>query len=198
VKAEGDDVVVRGYDPVLRRDIEIRPDLVALATGIEPGENADIAEVFGVQTDENGFFREAESKWRPVDFLKQGVFVCGLARGPGSMAETVASAKAAAQRAVRILSVKRLTCGNVVAEVRDSLCSRCGLCIDFCPYGARRLDLTENRIKVDELLCQGCGSCTAVCPNSASVMRGFRDAQMMKVIDAALTRPLVAETKDGG
>jgi heterodisulfide reductase subunit A len=60
------------------------------------------------------------------------------------------------------------------------------------------LDLTENRIKVDELLCQGCGSCTAVCPNSASVMRGFRDAQMMKVIDAALTRPLVAETKDGG
>lgn len=190
VKPDGDGVVVTGYDSIIQRSIEIRPDLVALSTGIEPTDNAETAEMFGVSLDDNGFFREAESKWRPVDFLKQGVFVCGLARAPGNMEETIASAKAAAQRAVRILNEKRLTCGSQVAEVRHSLCSRCGLCVDICPYGARRLDIEEDRIKVDELLCQGCGSCAAVCPNSASVMRGFRDEQVMKVIDAALNHPV--------
>jgi len=89
---------------------------------------------------------------------------------------------------VRILNEKHLSCGNVVAEVRHSLCSRCGRCISVCPYGARSLDLDRDMIVVDDLLCQGCGSCTAVCPNSATVLRGFRDEQVMAVIDAALAR----------
>ncbi|MBG0775701.1 MAG: FAD-dependent oxidoreductase [Desulfovibrionaceae bacterium] len=178
--------VITAYDPVLAAPIRVHADLLALSTGIEPNENWELAEIFGVHLDANGFFQEADYKWRPVDFLKQGVFVCGLARAPGSMGETVASAKAAAQRAVRVLSEKRLVCGSVVAEVRDSLCSRCGRCIDVCPYGARSLDLDRDRIVVDELLCQGCGSCAAACPNGASVLRGFTDVQVMSVIDAAL------------
>lgn len=186
VSVEEGHIVLRAFEPVLQREIELRPDLVALSAGLEPNDVTDLAEMFGVELDQFGFFREAESKWRPVDFLKQGVFTCGVARAPGNMSETIASAKAAAQRSMRILSEQRLTCGNVVAEVRQTLCSRCGLCIDVCPYGARRMDMEHDRIVVDELLCQGCGSCTAVCPNSASVMRGFRDEQIMAVIDSAL------------
>lgn len=186
VSVEDGQIVLRAFEPVIQREIELRPDLVALSAGLEPNDVGDLAEMFGVELDQFGFFQEAESKWRPVDFLKQGVFTCGVARAPGNMSETIASAKAAAQRCMRILSEKRLTCGNVVAEVRHTLCSRCGLCIDVCPYGARRLDMDHDRIVVDELLCQGCGSCTAVCPNSASVMRGFRDEQIMAVIDSAL------------
>lgn len=177
---------ILAHDPVLGRDLEICPDLVALSGGIEPNDVAELAEMLGVETDQDGFFQEAESKWRPVDFLKQGVFMCGVARAPGNMDETIASAKAAAQRSLRILSEKRLVCGNIIAEVRHTLCSRCGKCIDACPYGARRMDLDQDRIVVDELSCQGCGSCAAVCPNSASVLRGFRDNQVMSVIDAAL------------
>ena len=43
-----------------------------------------------------------------------------------------------------------------------------------------------GRIVVDEAVCQGCGSCAAVCPNSASVLRGFTDSQVLTMIDAAL------------
>jgi len=178
--------IVTATDAILGREVQIRPDLLVLSNGIEPNDASDMAELFGVELNRDGFYQEAESKWRPVDFLKQGVFMCGVARAPGNMRDTVASAKSAAQRAVRILSEKRLTCGNVVAEVRQSLCSLCGLCIEVCPYNARRMDMVNDRIVVDELLCQGCGSCTAVCPNSASVLRGFRDGQVMSVIDAAL------------
>lgn len=178
--------VITALEPALNRTIRVPADLLAVSTGIEPNEVSELAEMFGVEIDENGFFKEADTKWRPVDFMKQGVFVCGVARAPGTLSETIASAKAAAQRAVRILSEKRLTCGNVVAEVRHTLCSLCGRCLTVCPYEARKLDMEHDRIIVNELLCQGCGSCAAVCPNSATVLRGFRDEQVMSAIDAAM------------
>lgn len=178
--------LITALDPVLGAEIKLSPDLLVLSSGVEPNDAAEIADLFGVGLTEDGFFQEAESKWRPVDFLRHGVFACGLALGPATMRETLLSAKAAAQRVVRILSEKQLSCGNVVAEIRQTLCSRCGRCIPVCPYGARSLNLDQDRIVVDELLCQGCGSCMAACPNSATVLRGFRDEQVMAVIDAAL------------
>jgi heterodisulfide reductase subunit A len=178
--------VIRAFDSVLGARVEIPADLLVLAGGIDPGDNEEVAEIFGLPLNADGFFQEAETKWRPVDFLKHGIFVCGLAHGPGNMKECIASAKAAAQRTLAILSGKGLVASNVVAEIREPLCSRCGRCIEVCPYGARALDIDKDRIVVDELLCQGCGSCAAVCPNSAAVLRGFSDAQVLSQIDAAL------------
>ncbi|MFW5722645.1 MAG: 4Fe-4S binding protein, partial [Desulfohalobiaceae bacterium] len=179
--------VISALDPVLGRELEIRPDLLVLSNGVEPNDVSELTEMLNLAVTRDGFLQEAEVKWRPVDVLKQGIYSCGLARSPGSLSETIASAAAAAERALRILSEKRLTCGNVVAEVRHSLCSLCGQCIDVCPYGARHLDMDRDMIVVDEILCQGCGSCAAVCPNSASIMRGFTDKQVMSSVDAALT-----------
>jgi heterodisulfide reductase subunit A len=105
------------------------------------------------------------------------------------MGETVASAKAAAQRALRILSAEKITRETVVAQVRHSLCSLCQACIAACPYGARGLDMDAGQITVDEILCQGCGACAAVCPNSATILKGFHDGPMLSVIDAALEEP---------
>ncbi|ACV67715.1 FAD-dependent oxidoreductase [Desulfohalobium retbaense] len=173
-------------EPILQRPLEIHADLLVLATGIVPNEVEELSEIFRVPVDQDGFFQEAESKWRPVEFLRQGVFVCGLARAPGNMRETVASAKAAAQRALRLLTHDRIAGGTVTAEVRHSLCSLCQACVNVCPYGARSLDWENEQIVVDEILCQGCGACTAVCPNSAAVLRGFQDEQVLAEIDASL------------
>jgi heterodisulfide reductase subunit A len=190
VEYQGDKPVVTGIDQVIGRKIKLEPDLLVLSTGIEPGETESLQEVFGIEVDRNGFFKEAESKWRPVDFMKQGVFMCGLARAPGNMGEAIASAQAAAARALRVLNMKTIPRERVVATVRDSLCSLCLRCVEACPYGARRVDLEHERIIVEEILCQGCGSCAAVCPNSATVLRGYHDGSMMAVIDAALEESL--------
>jgi heterodisulfide reductase subunit A len=173
-------------DPILGREVVFRPDLLVLSTGIVPHNAKELAGLFGVELNQDGFFKEAESKWRPVDFLKEGIFMAGLAHSPRSITESVAMAQAAAERALRILSSERLSAGRTVAEVRHTLCSLCERCLDACPYGARWHDEDEDRILVDELMCQGCGSCAAVCPNSASVLRGYRDQQLFEVIDAAL------------
>lgn len=178
--------VITALDPVLGAQVRVEADILSLSSGVEPNDVEDLVEIFGVEVNKHGFFQEADSKWRPVDFLKQGVYMCGLAHSPRRMAETVASAKAAAQQALRILSAGKVAREHVVATVRPSLCSLCQACVSACAYGARSVDLEHERILVDELLCQGCGACAAVCPNSATVLSGFHDGPMMAVIDAAL------------
>jgi heterodisulfide reductase subunit A2 len=174
------------FEPILGRTIQIKADLVVLATGIVPVLPRNLAQTFGASLDQDGFFEEAESKWRPVDCLKEGVYACGLAHSPRNIAESIATAEAAAERALRILARERLQSGKVVASVHHSLCSLCERCIDACPYGARALDINQENVLVNPAMCQGCGSCAAVCPNSASVLEGFQEQQMFEVIDAVI------------
>ncbi len=176
---------ISAMDPILGREIALDPDLVVLSTGMIPNDAKELGELFGVEINQDGFFQEAEYKWRPVDFIKEGVFMAGTAHSPRSVAESIATAGAAAERSLRILNNERLASGKIVAEVRHAICSLCERCIEACPYGARVKD-EEERVVVDELMCQGCGSCAAVCPNSASILRGYKDQQMFETIDAAL------------
>jgi heterodisulfide reductase subunit A len=182
----GSVVCVKGYDPILGRPVEIDADLVILSVGVAPNLKPDLAASLGASLDQDGFFQEAETKWRPVDSIKEGVFACGLAHSPRSITEAITTAEAAAQRALRILSHKFLPAGKIVASVHHSLCSLCERCIDACPYGARTLDSELEKILVNPVMCQGCGSCATVCLNSASVLEGFHEAQMFETIDAAL------------
>jgi heterodisulfide reductase subunit A len=186
VDSSHESLVVAVFEPILGRSLEIQADLVVLATGVVPVLPRDLAQAFEATVDQNGFFQEAESKWRPVDSLKEGVFACGLAHSPRNIPEAIATAEAAATRALRILSRERIKSGKVVATVRHSLCSLCERCIDACPYGARALDFDNENVLVNPLMCQGCGFCAAVCPNSASVLEGFQEQQMFEVIDAAI------------
>ncbi len=179
-------VQVNVSDPILGRPLEIEADLLVLSTGIESTLPVDLAEMYGAALDPDGFFQEAESKWRPVDSLREGVFACGLAHSPRSIAEAVATSEAAAQRSLRILSQESLPAGKIVASVRHSICSLCERCIDACPYGARTLDEDLDKIQVNPVMCQGCGACAAVCPNSASILEGFREEQMFEIIDGVL------------
>jgi len=145
-----------------------------------------LSETFGGATDEDGFFNEAESKWRPVDSLREGVFACGLAHSPRSIPEAVATAEAAAARSLRILARATLASGSVVAMVRHALCCRCALCIDACPYGARSLTHDPDLLRVNPVMCQGCGACVSLCPNGASVLSGFLKNRMLDLIDTTL------------
>jgi heterodisulfide reductase subunit A len=175
-------------DPVIGRRFAIEAGLVVLATGIVPRLPREIAEAYGARLDPDGFFEEADPKWRPVEGLKEGVFACGTALAPGGVAESVASAEAAAARAVVLLSRGRLRAARSVARVRRSLCSLCGQCIGACPFEARTLDLERGEVRVHPILCQGCGACAAACPNAAAVLEGFAPQQVFAEIDAVLGR----------
>jgi len=173
------------WEPLLGKALRIDADLVVLATGVSPDLPVDLAAAYGATRDGDGFFQEAESKWRPVDSLTEGVFAGGLCHSPRPIAESIATAEAAAQRALRILSSESLPVSRISADVRHSLCSLCLRCIDACPYGARSVDPDEERIVVNALMCQGCGACAAACPNGAAILDGYSKPLVMEMIDAA-------------
>jgi heterodisulfide reductase subunit A len=187
VEVVDDRPVVRFTDPILRREVQVAADLLCLSTGIEAeGSNAELARILGLELTQDGFFQEAESKWRPVDFMKEGVFLAGTAHSPRPVAEVIAQAEAAAQRAFTYLSRRNVTTARVVSRVHDSLCSRCQTCVTICPYEARSFDEVEQVIVVDQAACQGCGMCAVACPNSSAEVMGMSERQTMAVIDAAL------------
>ncbi|MBU3950310.1 MAG: response regulator [Proteobacteria bacterium] len=185
VEIENNELSLSVFEPILGKRLQIETDIVVLATGIVPNISQNLADMFGVSLDQDGFFQQAESKWRPVDSLKEGVFACGLVHSPRNIAETIATAEAAAQRALGIISHKYLTGSRITASVHHSNCALCEQCINACPYGARTVDYDNERIFVNPGICQGCGTCAAVCPNSASVLDGFIKQQMLAIIDVA-------------
>ncbi|MFC1950023.1 CoB--CoM heterodisulfide reductase iron-sulfur subunit A family protein, partial [Chloroflexota bacterium] len=187
VKLEGEMLRVEFDEPTLRDRILLEADLVVLSPAVVPQEsNSNLAKMLGLELTENGFFKEAEVKFRPVDFNKEGIYACGLALSPRHIGESIAEAQAAAQRAVTLLSRGYLQPSAVVAEVNERWCTGCEVCIPACPYGARIKDSGRGVVVVREALCHGCGACTAACPSGAAKLRRFTDKQIFSMIDAGV------------
>jgi heterodisulfide reductase subunit A len=186
VKTRDSRLEVSVWDSVLTDEIALPADLVVLSAGIEPGADCSVlARLLDVELDEDGFFAEAHPKLRPTDLPWPGLFVCGLAYGPGFIAESVTQARAAALRAALVVARPQEPRRDI-ATVVQKLCSYCGLCVVHCPYGARVLDEEERYARVLDHLCQGCGVCVAVCPNGASRQPARDPVQLLVQVDAAL------------
>ena len=184
---EGISVTVR--DHVLGRDIVIQTDLVVLASGIVPHDNASLAQMFKLSLNEDGFFMEAHAKLRPVEFATDGIFLAGMAHYPKPIEESIAQAKAAASRASVVLSKEQLTVEGVVSHVDELICRGCGECVEVCPYSAIELEEREEGRKVAdvrEALCKGCGSCAVACPTGAASIFHYDDEEVLTMVEAAL------------
>jgi heterodisulfide reductase subunit A-like polyferredoxin len=170
-----------------KEPVDLVVDRVVLSAGIaaEPG-NVSLSRLLKLPLTRDGFFLEAHVKLRPVDFAAEGVFLCGLAHSPRSIDETLAQAQAASVKAVALLAKKELAATPIIASVNPRLCSACGICVQICPFGARRLDPGDVIARVVDVLCQGCGACVAACPNKASQQKGFEFGQVTEMLEAAL------------
>ena len=173
-------------DRVLRRQMDIRTDLLVLAAAMVPEADNPLPQLYKVSQNEDGFFAEAHAKLRPVDFATDGVFVCGLAHAPKSIDESIAQAQAAASRAVTVLSAKHKTVSGTVAQVNANFCSRCGVCVSICPYGAPKFNEKTTTAEIQSTLCKGCGLCVASCRSGAIQQKGFETEQIMSMIGSSL------------
>ena len=172
-----------GY--VLQKELELRPDLLILASAIVPPKENPLSQMFKVPVNDDGFFVEAHVKLRPVDFSTDGVFLCGLAHSPKPIDESISQAQAAAARAAAVLSSARLKVGGVVAGIKPALCTGCGVCVQVCPYQAIAFD-EKGVAVVNEALCKGCGLCVSSCRSGAPSLMGFTDAGLFAQVEACL------------
>ena len=183
VSVKDDIISIKHFDNVLGEEIEFKPDFLVLSTGIVGQDNADIAKILKTPLNSDNFFMEAHAKIRPLDFINEGMFFCGLAHSPRFLHESLSQAQGASVRAVTILSKETIEAKAAIAEVNERLCKGCGLCVTACPYEAREIDEETRVAKVTGLLCQGCGACAVACPSGATKHRGFNKKQIMRMIE---------------
>ena len=193
IVSANDGLVVKMFEPMLQRELRIPVDTLVLSTGLQPNlDNSVIAQMLKVPVNDDGFFLEAHVKLRPVDFSTRGVFVAGNCHMPKFIGESIYQAQAAAARAATILAQPKLAAEPNIAVVDEDMCSGCKLCISVCPYNA--IDSVEEksngetvvRARVNEGLCQGCGVCVATCPSGAMQQRGFKDEQILPMIEETI------------
>ncbi len=170
-------------DHVLRAPIRLHPDLLVLAAAVLPNENKALFEIFKVPVNSEGFLVEAHAKLRPVDFASEGLFVAGLAHYPKPLEETISQAKAAAARAMTLLSRESIMVGGVVSTVDPDRCAACLTCVRTCPFGVPYVG-EEGTAVIDAAECHGCGICAAECPGKAITLKHFTDQQIMAKEDA--------------
>ncbi len=184
VSAGGDrKLALQVVDHVLQRKVTLRPDLLVLATGVDPNANRELFELFKVPVNANGFLVEAHAKLRPVDFASEGIFMAGLAHYPKPVDESIAQAQAAVSRAMTILSRDEILVGGVVSTVESQRCAACLTCVRTCPYRVPRIG-KEGHAVIEPAECHGCGICVSECPGKAITLQHFTDEQINAKTDA--------------
>lgn len=175
-------------DPILAQDLAIDADILALSAAVIPASDAEkVALLFKVPMNEDGFFKEAHVKLRPVDFATDGVFLCGTAHYPKHIREVISQAYGAAGRVLTLLSKDIVVASGSVAEVDESKCIACAACIKACAYDAVEFYTTKRgkKAKVNPVLCKGDGLCNAKCPTGAIQLKHYTDEEIERQIDTA-------------
>lgn len=58
--------------------------------------------------------------------------------------------------------IPMLASSGYVSRVYPDSCTGCGNCVEYCQFGAVKLE--NDRVVVDEMKCMGCGVCVSKCP----------------------------------
>lgn len=188
-------LVVQYEDTLIGQQRRMAVDMVVLSVGLEPRHDSrEVARIFGISTDADGWFREKHPKLDPVATMTDGVLIAGCCQGPRDIPDSVAQASAAAARVMSLIGQGEVEIQPSVAVVDELMCTGCGQCIQTCPYVAIEY-LPDKRVAhVIEALCKGCGTCTGTCPSKAITLRHFTDRQLVSEMMGAIFAMRAAET----
>lgn len=179
---------IAATDHVLGQKLLIDADMLQLAAAVIPSSTStEVAKLFKVALNPDGFFQEAHVKLKPVDSAVDGIFLCGSAHYPKHIDETISQAYGAAGRAATVLVKDSVIASGAICEVNESACETCGACISLCTYGAVEFADTPQGKKamVNPILCKGDGLCTTRCPTGAICLKHYTDEEILNQIDAA-------------
>jgi heterodisulfide reductase subunit A len=180
-------LIVQFEDTLIGKQRRLPVDMVVLSVGMESRRDSrQVAQIFGLGCEYNGFFIERHPKLDPVNTMTEGIQIAGACQGPMAIPESVSQGAAAAARVLSLISQGTVMMEPVRAHIEEEKCSGCRICNELCPYNA--IVFHEDR-KVSEVitaLCQGCGSCVAACPSAAITGAHFTDEQLISQIEGML------------
>ena len=180
-------------------EITLTADKIVCSTPLKPASgSSELAKSLGLRMDEMGFASGREPI-QPLSPHHAGVYICGGARWPATVEQSLEQGRGAAVRAAAHVAAPIWSKGRnngqaalagpaampwVVRELLGSsapeattayileiACSRCGRCADACPYDACLLP-SDGAMGIEAARCRSCGSCAAVCPSGAATVPG--------------------------
>jgi heterodisulfide reductase subunit A len=193
-------LIVDVEDALLKRFLDLKADLVVLATAMVPAEGTEeLAEILGLDLEKDGFFKEYNAKLRPTETKQRGIYLCGGATFPKDAPTSSLHAHSAAMKTAKFLTNGKIVKDQRTAVINEDYCGDCEFCPVTCPYGAISLEPTTGDhfvARVNDILCEGCGVCVGTCPLNAIELRHSRPNQMAAQMNALLSvngtsKPLV-------
>ena len=107
VTSDGDKVIVKGEDTLVKRPITIPFDMVVHAIGMDPNvDNMLISSIFGVDLHHWGFVGQQNMYGTAGSTNRAGVFVAGAATGPETIDDSIAQGNTAAMSALASITAK--------------------------------------------------------------------------------------------
>jgi heterodisulfide reductase subunit A len=104
VTSDGERLIVKGEDTLVKRPITIPFDMVVHAIGMDPNiDNLTLASVFGIALEPHGHLARGRTYVDPAATSRPGVFVAGAATGPETIDDSIAQGQAAAMSAFALL-----------------------------------------------------------------------------------------------
>lgn len=115
VTSDGDKVIVKGEDTLVKRPITIPFDMVVHAIGMDPNvDNMTIGSIFDVDLHNWGYIKRENAYGVAGATSRAGVFVAGSAIGPETIDDSIAQGQSAAMSALALTG--GMTAPSVAAE----------------------------------------------------------------------------------
>ncbi len=97
VTSDGEKLIVKGEDTLVKRPITIPFDMVVHAIGMDPNvDNPEIAQVFGVDLESHGHLDVGHTYGAMAQTSRPGVYAAGASTGPETIDDSIAQGHAAA------------------------------------------------------------------------------------------------------
>ncbi|MCX8027432.1 MAG: hydrogenase iron-sulfur subunit [Thermodesulfovibrionales bacterium] len=171
------------YDTVLNKRIDIKADLVVLATGMMVSDGTlNLKQVLdkNLNFNENGFV-VSHLQCYPQDSLREGIYSAGACRGPMDVASSINSASSSVISALSFIN-KKINQYRDFPNINKEKCDVCKRCIEECPHNAYLFD-TKGFPYADENKCRRCGICMGSCPVGAISIGSLNIEQLSSMID---------------
>jgi len=177
VSQNGDGLIVEADNTLLGEKVQVKADMVVLATGMVPVTKDDavinLAYRQGPGFRDNALFDDyADSNFIcfPYETQRTGIYAAGGIRRAMTMEESIEDATGAALKAIQCLeSVNRGTSvhprsGDMTfPDFFFQRCTQCKRCTEECPFGAIDDD-EKGTPKPNPARCRRCGTCMGCCP----------------------------------
>jgi heterodisulfide reductase subunit A2 len=108
VTSDGEKLVVKGEDTLVKRPITIPFDMVVHAIGMDPNvDNKSLAATFGIDLERHGYVARGNAYGNTAETSRAGVFVAGAACGPETIDDSISQGHAAALASLGLLQPAR-------------------------------------------------------------------------------------------